>query len=164
MTTPPEMQDTVFLSRVMCPALKEPNAARMAPEAMTPMSLVSLPENLFCTFSILSALTVAKTIQPSAPRIMVHTALAKAMPVMGSLPRVTPTACVPKPAAIISYMAEPMNDSRIHAMGPPRETSRAIIALSTTREGPKAVMALLLHRSSARGSGPFQGSWSRTFC
>lgn len=43
MITPPEIQETVFLSREMrCPALKEPNAARMAPEAMTPMSLVSL--------------------------------------------------------------------------------------------------------------------------
>ena len=45
--------------------------------------------NFFCTFSILSALTVAKTIHPSAPRVMVHTALAKASPVMGSLPRAT---------------------------------------------------------------------------
>ncbi len=69
MITPPEMQDTIFLSSVMrYPVLKEPNVARMAPEAMTPMSLVSLPENFFYIFSILSALTVAKTIQPNAPR------------------------------------------------------------------------------------------------
>ena len=78
---------------------------------------------------------------------MVHTALAKASPVMGSLPRVTPTACVPKPAAIISYMADPMKDNRVHEMGPPKQTSKAIIALSTTREGPSAVMTLLLMAS-----------------
>ena len=91
---------------------------------MTPMSLVSLPEKFFCTYSILSALTVAKVIQPSAPWGMDHTALAKASPVMGSLPRVTPTACVPKPDTIISYMADPMKDNRIHEMGPPRKPAR----------------------------------------
>ena len=40
-----------------------------------------------------------------------------------------------------------MKESRIHAMGPPTETSSAIMELSTTKEGPRAVMALLLMAS-----------------
>lgn len=56
----------------------------------------------------------------------------------------------------------PMKDNRVHEMGPPKETSKAIIALSTTREGPSAVMALLLMASfiCSAGADPFQGPWS----
>ena len=93
MMSPPATQETVFLLRATrWVALLAPNAASTAAVAMTPIRAVSLPENFCWTLSILSALKVATRIHPMDPRVMVQTALAKAISVMGSCPTVTPTA------------------------------------------------------------------------
>jgi len=55
----------------------------------------------------------------------------------------TPTASVPKPAAIISNITEPINDNLIHAIGAPTVTNSDKSPVSTTIEGPMEVIKLL---------------------
>ena len=74
---------------------------------------------------------------------MVQTAMPSASSVIASVPNVTPTAEVPRPAAMDSNITEPIMERRIHPTGPPTVTNSESIPLSTTIDGPIEVTALL---------------------
>ena len=96
------------------------------------------------TFPILSAVSTENIIQPIEPKIMVHTAFANAISVIGSTPSCTPTASVPNPTAISSNIIDPIYDNLIHAIGPPTDTNKAKRPVNITMDGPTELMRLLL--------------------
>lgn len=111
------------------------NTPIMAQEAME-VSVPVFPLDTLCSIlSILLAENVAKIIHPMEHSIIVHTAIVSASSVIGSVPRVTPTAAVPRPTAMDSNITEPISDSLIQPTGAPTVTSNTSIPLSTTMEG-----------------------------
>src|SRR3712207_697112 len=83
-------------------------------------------------------------IHPKDPNVIAHTALVNTTLFIAALPNLTPIASAPNPAAISSYVTEPIRDNLIHESGPPIVTIKDTIPASITIEGPIDDIALLL--------------------
>ncbi len=134
------------------PLRKYANAPSIAAALITGRSF-SLPLLIFVLNASMCRVPNAETSsQPVPPSVIAQTAVAYAVSVMPSSPKLYPNWLTPNSAAGSSNATDPITVRRIHATGPPTVAINANIPANTATEGPIADISPVLNPVSSFSS------------